>query len=117
MDALEFSVFAGFADNSRGGVINTATITVVDYAQLGEVELNIGSEQIIEGAELDWVAETSNEVSAQNLFAVLDAQIPSTYPAISFAIDGAVITATSTGTMEDVTTSDAVNLTVSLSST
>lgn len=96
------------------GAVGTGTITIVDYTKLGGVTITVGAEEVVEGAAEDWVAETSNTVTATNLAAKLNTDLSGTATVTS---DGAVVTITAdavgvAGNLA-LTSTDEVNLTLS----
>lgn len=99
------------ASDDANGAYATATVEVVDYAELGLAVLNVNGTVLTEGT--DWTAATSNEATATSLESAIEA-----VTGINSSADGAVITISSAtrgsaGNALTLATSDAVNLEIS----
>lgn len=72
MDSLEFSIFCGIGDIASVPTAATGTVTITDYANIADdTTLTIVTNNYTCGEGSDWVAETSNDVTAANIAAAI----------------------------------------------
>ena len=89
----------------------TATITVVDYAELSGAILTVNGTALTEGVE--WTAATDNDTTAASLESAVEAVTGINSSATNAVITATVATAGAAGNAFTLASSDEVNLTIS----